>query len=596
MNKCKIVIIDSGIDRKRDCFSHLSIEGEGLVNGKWEKDAVEDDIGHGTAVTYIIGKEAPFAEFYILKLFQEGRATEPEELIGALTKCMNEIKPDIIHMSNGMTSFDSYQELEAIINKLVNNTVIVAAFDNAGWLSLPAAFEQVIGVDYSLECLNKKEFIHLKNNKVDFLGMGRTQRLPWKNGGYKNVKGASFAAPHITAEIAKIIAETGEKRVEHLKNQLGKISKQEKYFQAIEKPINIPKINKAIVFPFNKEIHGIARFEHLITAEIKGYYDDKLFGNVGKKVSQLINCQSNDEIVHDYSTIDWNEDFDSVILGHLDEMENLTNKNYIKHFVEQAYEYGKQIISFDSIEDDDLKEKPGLLAYTPSYASKNLEQTLGKMYQINTPVLGIYGTGSKQGKFSLQLKLRERLMSKGYQVGQLGTEPSSLLFGMDEVFPIGYNSTVNLKNEEVILAVNQLLKRIEDKKPDLIMFGMQSNTIPYNTGNISFYNFFIPLIQLGALPDACLLCINSFDDMDYIMQTIQFIESYTETKVISLIVSPVSQTLQTKEFFITKFENNKQQQLSMKNLLSQTTDIPVFLLDDEHEIDLIIERIESFFS
>ncbi|WP_313640720.1 S8 family serine peptidase [Paenibacillus sp.] len=598
MKKCKIVVIDSGIDRNFAYFAQRSIEGEGLVNGSWIKDEIDDEIGHGTAVTYIIAREVPHAQIYILKLFREGEVTEPEDLIQALSKCLEEIKPDIIHLSNGMTSFDSYHDLEAIINKLVeNNTVIVAAFDNGGQLSLPASFENVIGVDFSLECTKKNEYIYLKNNKVDFLGIGKTQRLPWKSGSYKNVKGASFAAPYITAEVAKIINATGDKQIDSIKSQIAQISKREKQFMVSKARHRMPYIERAIVFPFNKEIHSIARFENLLTFDVIGYYDDKVFGNVGQTIGDLIDCKTKDNMVQNYHEINWNGDFDAIILGHLGEMENLTKKEYQKYFVEKALEHGKKIVSFDPVDAESLKENRGTEVYTPCYSSENLEQTMGKMYEISSPVLGIYGTSSKQGKFSLQLNLREQLISRGYRVGQLGTEPSSLLFGMEEVFPIGYNSTVDLKNEEIILAINQLIRKIEDKKqPDIILFGMQSNTVPYNVGNIAFYNFFIPLIQLGALPDACILCVNTYDDVNYIKQTIKFIESYSDCKVISLVVSPVSQYLQTKEFYVEKFENNKNEQHKTKELLSKFTETPVFLLDDENEIQMLITEIERFFT
>ena len=85
----------------------------------------------------------------------------------------------------------------------------------------------------------------------------------------------------------------------------------------------------------------------------------------------------------------------------------------------------------------------------------------------------ISGTGSQQGKFSLQLKLRNKFIQGGYKVGQLGTEPSSLLFGIDEVFPSGYGSVVNLSEEEIISRVNSQMHSIEEKNPDIILVGTQ---------------------------------------------------------------------------------------------------------------------------
>lgn len=44
---------------------------------------------------------------------------------------------------------------------------------------------------------------------------------------------------------------------------------------------------------------------------------------------------------------------------------------------------------------------------------------------------------------------------------------------------------------------------------------------------------------MGTLPDAVVLCVNPFDDRDYIRRTIQFIESATEGKVIALCLFPM---------------------------------------------------------
>jgi len=45
----------------------------------------------------------------------------------------------------------------------------------------------------------------------------------------------------------------------------------------------------------------------------------------------------------------------------------------------------------------------------------------GKLYKNDIPILGIFGTRSKQGKWSLQMELRKRLLADGYVVGLLGT-------------------------------------------------------------------------------------------------------------------------------------------------------------------------------
>ena len=102
------------------------------------------------------------------------------------------------------------------------------------------------------------------------------------------------------------------------------------------------------------------------------------------------------------------------------------------------------------------------------------------------PILCVTGTSSKQGKFTTQLKLREKFQKMGYKVGQLGTVPSSQLFGIDEVYPMGYGSTAYLDGMDEIVMINYLLNKIQKKRPDIILVGSQSQTIPYDSGNLRY--------------------------------------------------------------------------------------------------------------
>ena len=86
------------------------------------------------------------------------------------------------------------------------------------------------------------------------------------------------------------------------------------------------------------------------------------------------------------------------------------------------------------------------------------------LYRIATPIIGVFGTSSKQGKFTLQLKLRELLLKQGYSVGEIGTEPTSQLFGKEYVFPMGYNSTVYIEHNDIISYLNAALYDISIRK------------------------------------------------------------------------------------------------------------------------------------
>lgn len=55
---------------------------------------------------------------------------------------------------------------------------------------------------------------------------------------------------------------------------------------------------KVLLFPFNKEIHSLVRFNHLTNFNIYSIADVRMTGRVNKKVNQLIN-QTADMIIGD---------------------------------------------------------------------------------------------------------------------------------------------------------------------------------------------------------------------------------------------------------------------------------------------------------
>lgn len=79
---------------------------------------------------------------------------------------------------------------------------------------------------------------------------------------------------------------------------------------------------------------------------------------------------------------------------------------------------------------------------------------MGMLSRISKPVVGVFGTSSQQGKYTLQLEIRKRLLMLGYNVGQIATEPNAMLFGIDYCFPMGYNSSVYISETDTVRYLN----------------------------------------------------------------------------------------------------------------------------------------------
>ena len=597
-NLIKIVIIDSGICEHRainkdiNCFEVVSINGQYNV----VKSKKEDNIGHGTAVSFIISHNLDNVEIWSIKIYDDDTC-DPEKLIFVLNYIYENIKCDLINISLGTTCCSSISKLKECCEKLMNNgVIIVSAFDNNGTLSYPAAFENVIGVDAGFVNGNIKDYIYVENSPVNIIGCQREQRLPWKDNKYQIVSGASFITPYITVKVAKLIG-NGCKTLSQIFAGLKKASRNTitcSSINAVEKIVP----EKAIVFPFNKEIHSLARYKTMANFQIMGFYDIKYIGNVGRKVGEVIGS-SDDTIINNYLDIDWNDNFDTIVLGHLRELSNLVNVDLMTYFIEYAIKYKKQIISFDSIDSYDAErlKKNKVRYYYPAVSVQDVpENCFNKLRKFGKPTIAIVGTGPRQGKFTLQMLLKSLFEASEYSVGMLGTEPTAMLLGSDEIYPMGYNSSVDVRGINAIKVVNQMMGRIEDKDPDLIIVGSQSQSVPFTDGSIKY----LPLAQheflLATAPDVYILCINLSDDLDYIKRTVTYLESLYGSSVLALAALPFDHSQKWSVISNKKIKLSEKEISNRIDNIKQELSLDVHIITNEHDIVSLAEKIIDFFS
>ena len=234
-----------------------------------------------------------------------------------------------------------------------------------------------------------------------------------------------------------------------------------------------------------------------------------------------------------------------VILGNIPSQNAHLLLKAREKIVEKAISWGKNIFSFDDLRGSCHYEK----LYCPAVDHSDVPaERLGKLYRISKPVIGIYGTSSNQGKFTLQLELRKKFLENGYAVGQIGTEPSAQLFGMDYSYPMGFHSAVSIDGHDAVAYLNECIHSLCIKNCEIIITGSQASVLPCDTCNKSLF----PLKQfnflMGTQPDCMVLCINPYDDLDYIRRTIFFLESSVAGKVIGLWKKPLFHS--SKGFFI----------------------------------------------
>ena len=542
MDKMVIVIIDSGVYKNHFLFKNDIIEEYiySYENNSFENvDRQENEIfGHGTAIYNIIRECKDFARIINIRINNIENGITEETLIAVLKAVAKKFNPNIINLSLGLNICNNYSELyeqcEAITN---NGGIIVSAFDNAGAISYPAAFDNVIGVITGQFCSKRNEFEYIDDTVVNIAAKGGIQRVAWTHPDYIMIGGNSFACAHVTVQVAKFIL-SGKTNKELILSEF-KINSLKKYkIESFYKPISLDfTIKRAIIFPFNKEMHSLIRYQNLLAFDIVDVYDSKYSTNIGATTDHLLKCKNKKNfLVKNVKDICW-DNFDTLILGHLEELSNLTGRTELKKdLIKQAIAKGKKIYSFDEIQDYNSDN-----IFYPVINKQSLPPNrFGMLYRISKPVVGIFGTSPRQGKFTLQLKLRELLLERGYSIGQIGTEPSALLYGMDYVFPIGYNSSVHIAGFDAICYLNHIINILCEKDNDIILLGSQSGTVPFDTGNIIQYNIPQYDFLIGTQPDIVILCINPFDDIKHIARTVEFIESSVDCKVLSLVVFPMT--------------------------------------------------------
>lgn len=542
LNNVTVVVIDTGADITHALLKDANITGFYITkrNEKYEilKD-IHDEIGHGTAICGILHKMNSKLNIIMLKIYNRFYDVNEEVLVFALTYVMNNIRCDIINMSLGiLTPSEKLHDICCRLNK--KGIIIVSAFDNSGSVSYPAAYDEVIGVDSSKECVGSEDFIYVEKGIVNLRGKGGNNRIAWLNHKYVIDQGSSYSSAYITAYISKLIYYNPKAKY-NIKNELKskaiKIYYDQKTDNKIEEVAQF-KIYKAAVFPYNKEVHSIVNFSDMLNFELKEVYDLKYQGNIGKNIKNFNG--SRQFTIKNYLDIKWNE-IDTLIIGHVQEMSKRIRVNIKEVLLEKCLENRVNVYSFDSDSISNYIERfkrRNLKIYYPHKSNKYIEK-FGKLYAIRCPVIGVFGTTSVQGKYTLQLQLRKLFLKDNFKVGQIGTEPSALLFGMDDAFTFGYASTVQINGSYFIESLNESMHLIDIKDPDIILAGCQSGTIPKYYFNMNLLNYEQLNFLLGINPDLVILCVNLYDDLDYIKRCILSIENLVECKIPVIAISPL---------------------------------------------------------
>lgn len=204
----RVAIVDSGID-----MTHPALEGSVRgwiepveVEGKVEySDAPHSDVyGHGTACASIIRGLAPDVSLFSVRVLGSG-LTGRGQIFAAGLRWAVENGMHVVNMSLGTTKRDFYALFHELADSAYfRNTVLVSAANNMPIPSYPSLYASVISVASQVD-LDPYHFAYNPTPPVDFGAPGLNVRVAWLNGGFITTTGNSYAAPHMTGLVCRIL-------------------------------------------------------------------------------------------------------------------------------------------------------------------------------------------------------------------------------------------------------------------------------------------------------------------------------------------------------------------------------------------------------
>ena len=549
----RVAVIDSGIDPTHEKIGAVH---EVLLDSVSRQEAL--GTGHGTACAGIIRQIAPTIALYDIRIFDESLTADGLALLAAIRWTIEQ-QMDVVNLSLGTTDVAFRDGLAEICRQARDTGVIlVAAEHNDGRESYPAVLPDVIGVAGG-KVRGLYGYYYRSGHAIECVARGDAQRVCWTDPPYVMVSGTSFAAPHITGIVALIRQAHPGASLEQVRELLQANALQgtpEQIQREHLRPTTVPIpsapssdftwIQKAALYPFNKEMHALVRARDLLAFAIVGIADPVGKGLVGKDAGEALGLSSIGVRIRP-RLADAFKEADTLILGYVDQLGRIGKQDVLRTAIETALEHDCHVFSFLAVPQDaygdlyDLAGKQGLHLTYPSIASDDVQQALqaeSAYGPVDVPVLGVFGTSAQQGKFTLQLILRRHLLRLGYTVGQIGTEHHAALFGMDLAFPMGYASNVSLPLQYYVPYLDYKLRQLShQKRPDIILVGSQSGTIPYDVHEHRTHSLISTAFLLGTKPDACILVVNSIDADEYIQDTIDGLRTLAKAPTLLLAVS-----------------------------------------------------------
>ena len=206
-----VAVVDSGVDLDHPDAAGPSLPGAALTWDSEEQEVVLDEsphgdlYGHGTACAAIIRRAAPASRIVSVRVLGS-RLTGKGQVFAAGLRWAIANGARVINLSLSTGKSDLFGLFHEVADEAAHaGVVLVCAMNNVFAPTFPSQFSSVISV---AACDGDDPFYLLANPSppADFGAAGIDVEVAWMDGGHIVATGNSFAAPHVTGLVARLLS------------------------------------------------------------------------------------------------------------------------------------------------------------------------------------------------------------------------------------------------------------------------------------------------------------------------------------------------------------------------------------------------------
>lgn len=205
-----VAVVDSGIERGHpmigavDGFAAFALADDG-TQVQLDTTPHDDVVGHGTACASIIRAVAPDVRLLSVRVLGD-RMSGRSPVFAAGLRWALQSGAQIVNCSLSSTRRENAPIFHEIADMAAHaGVILVCAVNNVPGASVPATFSSVVSVA-AHEDLDASSWYVNPQPPVEFAAPGIDVVVGWRGGGTIVTTGNSFAAPHITGHVARLLA------------------------------------------------------------------------------------------------------------------------------------------------------------------------------------------------------------------------------------------------------------------------------------------------------------------------------------------------------------------------------------------------------